>query len=166
MPNKEKEPEPLAKIMSSDPRHFEIDLIQREIIMAVQAQLAHESILTGQSEPQDFVVGMRTDAAQVPMAEMAMHVQLLKERQIELLQMNPEKYVPTPGIQLLQDFIAGKDYLTNRPTEAQTFFVESNEYFEEEEGAWPVGRDDDEWDRLFSASVFASLEFDFGKSIV
>lgn len=172
MPNKEHEPsnEPVGSLLASDPRYFEINLIQQGIIDAAQALLAKESALTHPSdELQRFVAGMRTDSTQTPKPELLKYLSGLKARQVALLKMDPNDYTPTPDIQLLQDIVSGATYVegsevvvdicksaTNPQSTETMALVKVEEVGGEtyEEGAWPTGRSEAEWDRLFVQSAF------------
>lgn len=173
MPNKELEPsnEPVGSLLASDPRYFEINLLQEGIIDAAQALLAKESVLTHPSEKiQQFVAGRRTDLPTTPETELLGYLEGIKARQVALLQMDPNDYRQTPDIQLLRDIVSGVMYVEGSEVEVPTSHSSTDFQPEEtmalvkvgegsgenvEDGAWPLDRSDAEWDELFQQTAFS-----------
>ena len=91
--------------MPSDPRFFEVDYLQQQIIDVTNVQIAQASIRSGQSNPQPFVAGRRMDAYDLPAAELAVFLEKLQERQEDLLHTDADQYIPDPGIDVLRDLV-------------------------------------------------------------
>lgn len=124
--------------MPSDRRFFEVTYLQELLIDAVNAQIAQASIRDGQSKQQDFVAGRKMDVYDLPAPELAVHVELLKQRQVAILVTPADEYVPDPAIELLRDMVAAHE-VCDEPTEPQVVETEAD------------------WEAAFARTAFAGF---------
>lgn len=103
-----KVPETEMRIKPSDPRYFEVALIQEHIVDLANAQIVRAAMISGKSEPQVFVAGRRMDVFDMSEKQLADTRAEFERQQEELLRLDPKEYEPTPGILFLQELLAGE----------------------------------------------------------
>ena len=154
------------RLLPSDRRYFEVNLIQDYLQTVANLQIAQQSLHSTQPVEQHFVAGRRVDIDVLPPAELAATRKNLEQAQLRVLTTAEDDYVPNEtviailrylGMSLpeVEDELSVLDTSDVPATEAMAL-VKVEEVGGEtyEDGAWPTGRSEAEWDRLFVQSAF------------
>lgn len=93
------------RLKPSDPRYFEIDLLQREIMAVVRLLIAENSVALGYTETTSADLDFQDKKDFQPNLNLAARLEELKQRQLIVLETNPDDYEPSAGIKLHQEFL-------------------------------------------------------------